>query len=520
MNQPIQFPGVMDYFKAVQSPKKAFTVASLQTAEFEWDSLGPRLARGASAVVFTAKVGGNRQAVRCYIRDDASSQERYRRLDEYLAGHDLNPYVSPATWLDSAIKVNGVTWPVLQMVWIEGRTLNEYVNYLVTNANTSALTTLAANWRELIKLMQSVEFAHGDLQHGNILIDQAGTLRLVDYDGVWIPQLARMAPPTEYGQANYQHPGTQEWGRWFDTFSALVIYLCLVALAKNPKLWPALYNGTNLLFMNSDFRRPHETPAWQKLADLRDAEVDELARRLRDCCDPGWVADKSLEQTIEVKTATSASPVVQEWWQKPPVTSGWPVPQPSPSPHPTPSPWPRVQDRPTLPGVSIPTGASLPAPPPLNTGTGAKPPPSQPQAPADAWWKQGSSSSPPNQGPASAQPASAQPASAQPASAQPASARSAPPAPAASAQLPRKSLGALAVGLCVLFLIIGAAEHAAAATWVGLGLGAVGVWLIISGSGTSGGGRSSGTGPPGTTGGGSAPTSGTAWYNQKPPGQT
>ena len=150
MTQAIPFPSVGDYFKAVQAPGQAFTVPSLKTAEFEWDSLGPRLARGASAVVFTAKVGSDRKAVRCYIREDASNRERYSKLDEYLAGHDLNPYVSPAAWLDSAIKVNGATWPVLQMVWIEGRTLDEYVEYLVANYNTGALTMLAANWRELV----------------------------------------------------------------------------------------------------------------------------------------------------------------------------------------------------------------------------------------------------------------------------------------------------------------------------------------------------------------------------------
>jgi hypothetical protein len=501
MTQAIPFPSVADYFKAVQAPKRAFTVPSLKTAEFEWDSLGPRLARGASAVVFTAKVGGDRKAVRCYIREDASNRERYSKLDEYLDSHDLNPYVSPATWLDSAIKVNGATWPVLQMVWIEGRTLDEYVEYLVANYNKGTLTTLATNWRELVKLMQSVEFAHGDLQHGNVMVDQAGALRLVDYDGVWIPQLASMARPTEYGHNNYQHPGSQEWGRWFDTFSALVIYLCLVALDKNPKLWPTLYNGTNLLFTNADFRHPSETPTWQKLADLRDAEVDELARRLRDCCDPFWVADKSLEETLEGKTVAPPSPVPAgvegvEWWKKSPTaSSGLPSPQPSPSPRPISTPWPWAQASPTLTGVSVPTGASLPAPPPLGTGAGPKPPlPSQPHAPAGGWWKQSTlSSPPPSTGPASPQPT--------------------PPAPAANSQMRWKSLGSLAVGLCVLFLIIGAAEYVAALTWVGLVVGAVGIWLIIRSTGNSG------TGQKGTTGGGSASASGTAWYNQKPPGQ-
>src|SRR5579859_525210 len=500
MTQSQQFPSVMDYFKAVQSPGKAFTVASLQTAEFEHDSMGPRLAKGASAVVFTAKIGGDRQAVRCYIRDDASSKERYRRLDEYLANHDLNPYVSGAMWLDSAIRIHGATWPVLQMVWIDGRTLNEYVNYLVTSSNTAALAMLAANWRELVKLMQSIQFAHGDLQHGNILVDQSGTLRLVDYDGVWIPQLARMTPPTEYGQANYQHPLTQEWGRWFDTFSALVIYLCLVALAKNPGLW-SLYNGTNLLFMSTDFRRPFETPAWQQLAALRDAEVDELTRRLRDCCDPAWVAKGSLEETLDIRTATSAAPVPggQEWWQKSAATSatsGWPYLQPSSQPASTT--WSGIHAPPTLPGVPIPAGASLPAPPPLNTGPGHKPLSSQAQPPPPGtWWTQVKSSPSPTPAPVFPQPAPP---------------RTASPAPAANTQ--RRSLGGLAVGLCVLCLIIGAAERLAAATWVGLLLGAVGVWLIISGSGKGG------TGQKGSTGGGSAAAGGTAWYNQKPPGQT
>ena len=66
------------------------------------------------------------------------------------------------------------------------------------------------------------------------MVDQAGTLRLVDYDGVWVPQLARMARPIEIGHPNYERPGRQEWGQWFDTFSALVIYLSLEGYQKLP----------------------------------------------------------------------------------------------------------------------------------------------------------------------------------------------------------------------------------------------------------------------------------------------
>jgi hypothetical protein len=323
------YPAAGDYYKAVQAPARSFTVPKLQAAEFVWDTLGPTLARGSSAVVFQASVEGRPQALRCYVRNDASSRDRYSALDAYLAGHDLSPYVSGTTWLDAAIQVNRATWPVLTMDWIDGRTLNEYVDFLVANSNTAALTTLSAKWRELVALLQSSEFAHGDLQHGNVMVDQEGRIRLVDFDGVWIPQLAGLSPPTEFGHPNYQHPAIHVWDRWLDTFSALVIYLSLVALGKEPGLWLALYNSKNLLFAKNDFFPPFKTDAWKQLASLGDPEVDELVRRLQECCDLNWVSDKSLEMTLDQQPVTAAwqrIPVEQRWWErKPSATGGYPA---------------------------------------------------------------------------------------------------------------------------------------------------------------------------------------------------
>ena len=318
------YPAAGDYYKAVQAPARVFTVPKLQAAEFVWDSLGPTLARGSSAVVFQASVEGRSQALRCYIRNDASSRDRYSALDAYLAAHDLSPYVSGTTWLDGAIQVNRATWPVLTMDWIDGRTLNEYVDFLVAGSNAAALTTLAAKWRELVALLQNSEFTHGDLQHGNIMVDQAGRIRLVDFDGVWIPQLAGQPPPTEFGHPNYQHPMQHVWGRWLDTFSALVIYLSLTALGKDPALWLALYNSKNLLFAKNDFFPPFKTDVWKQLAAMGDPQVDELVRRLQECCDPDWVSTKSLEMILDQQAVTPARqpiPVEQRWWEKKPVAA-------------------------------------------------------------------------------------------------------------------------------------------------------------------------------------------------------
>jgi hypothetical protein len=96
--------------------------------------------------------------------------------------------VSGTTWLDGAIMVNGATW-----------TLNEYVDFLVANSNAAALTTLAAEWRELVALLQRNEFGHGNLAHGNVIADQEGSLRLVNFDGVWVPRLAAEPPLPDSG---------------------------------------------------------------------------------------------------------------------------------------------------------------------------------------------------------------------------------------------------------------------------------------------------------------------------------
>jgi hypothetical protein len=487
------YPAAGDYYKAVQAPARVFTVPKLQRAQFVWDSLGPTLARGSSAVVFQAAVDGVPQALRCYIRDDASSRDRYSALNAYLAGCDLSPYVSGAIWHDSAIRVNGATWPVLTMDWIDGRTLNEYVDYLVAGSNAAALATLAARWRELVTVLQDNQFGHGDLQHGNVMVDQEGRIRLVDFDGVWIPPLARHAPPTEYGHPNYQHPLSRVWGRWVDTFSALVIYLSLAALAKDPGLWLALYNSKNLLLSKADFAPPFKTEAWKQLAALRDPQVDELSRRLQECCAPGWVPDKSLEMTLGQQALTPTRqprPAEQRWWEAKPAGSradagtGASSSGADPGGATAPLSWPWAQ-RPPSPGQQAPAGEApttvLPAPPPLSAplgtaGTGPMPQPRKTAAPpGSTWWA----------GPGSGSSSSARSAPGPPPGVPGAPPGPKPPVPGPPAQVakpqPRLAIGVISLIAGVVLLIAGnSSHHLPALIVLGLIASAWGVWRVVS----------------------------------------
>jgi len=58
---------------------------------------------------------------------------------------------------------------------------------------------------EVLGQLRAAEVAHGDLQNGNLLIDDDLNVRLVDLDGVWVPSL-NGSPPDETGHVCFQHP--------------------------------------------------------------------------------------------------------------------------------------------------------------------------------------------------------------------------------------------------------------------------------------------------------------------------
>jgi eukaryotic-like serine/threonine-protein kinase len=368
------YPSTGDYTLALQNPDTAFASADLRTAVFSQGSLGPYGISGSSAVVFNAKIEDSQYALRCYTREDASTPERYAALESYVAANKLSKYVGTVTWYKEEVRVKGGRWPVLKMEWIAGQQLNEYASYLADSGNNAALRTLSGRWLELINDLQRASFAHGDLQHGNVLVDRQGQLRLVDFDSVWIPPLQGQAAPTESGHPSYQPQAgaaQSRWGPFMDTFSALVIYLALTALAADPGLWPKFNNGDNLLFERNDFAPPFETDVWKHLRALGNADVDSITGTLRDCCAHGWAASKNVQDMLRPK-----------WWDRvnasPPTGTGPVTATPSapsvplPSATPTapqitfnPLEWykPPAPGKPTVPSQPAAPAGSLPPPP-------------------------------------------------------------------------------------------------------------------------------------------------------------
>lgn len=324
----MRYPSPEDYLKAVQR-HESFTTDELRRCELVPHPLYgiPMPAAGTSAVVFKAVVDGEPQALRFFTREDRWSADRYDALQEHFAARGLVDVVAMPRWVHDGITVNGSTWPVVRMQWVDGHPLNKYVDDLVSRGDGPGLGALADAWLELVGRLQRAEFAHGDLQHGNVLVDDRGAMRLVDFDCSWIARFAGWPAPSETGHRNYQ-PETRPWGRWMDTFSGLVIYTSLLALAKNPTPWHVLNTGENLLFRREDFRPPFTTGAWVHLSSIGDQRLDQLAVRIIQCCVPNWVATGALADLV--------TPPTLQWWERtqPAATPALPAPAPPP-PRPT-----------------------------------------------------------------------------------------------------------------------------------------------------------------------------------------
>src|SRR5215207_4268526 len=148
------------------------------------------------------------------------------------------------------------------MEWVEGPTLDVYLDEAV--GRREALMHLADDWLKLVAALSEAEIAHGDLQHGNIIVEH-GQLRLVDLDGMYVPALEGFKA-SEVGHQHYQHPARDitHFSRDTDNFSALVVYLSLISLAEQPELWRE-HHDENLLFTRADFADPEASALFGKI---------------------------------------------------------------------------------------------------------------------------------------------------------------------------------------------------------------------------------------------------------------
>jgi hypothetical protein len=240
----------------------------LRAGDLARDSFGIRRYGGAGLYVCVYRIGD--WLVRCFRANPPKQppddiMERYAAISAFCRAHTATlPALVPIDYQPEGITVHGQAWPIVKMPFLgDAVSLGSYISRHVRDG--ARMRALAGAWLHLIAGMEAAPMAHGDLDLTNVLVqghDDAPTLRLIDYDNLWLPALQQRRQ-TESGHEHFQHPAflppnARPFGPAMDRFSALVIYLALLALIQQPTLydeWEA-DESAYLLLLRFDYQRP------------------------------------------------------------------------------------------------------------------------------------------------------------------------------------------------------------------------------------------------------------------------
>ena len=124
-------------------------------------------------------------AVRCFLQSTSSVANHYSKVSNHLQKVSCSSYFVEFLFQDRGIMVDGNFYPIVKMEWVEGNNLKDFIRDNQTDK--SKINALAQAWVNLSKDLVHAGVAHGDLQHGNILVDDSNgiNLKLIDYDSLY-----------------------------------------------------------------------------------------------------------------------------------------------------------------------------------------------------------------------------------------------------------------------------------------------------------------------------------------------
>ncbi len=300
------WPTRRQYAEAILRPQAFLSDPELKATTAALNPLGLTLTwAGQYAAVFRLSKASKSWAVRCFTSQISDQRERYAALNQTvqragglscLVGFDYQP---------QGISVDGSWYPIIKMEWIDGQTLDSVIDQYVRGGDVDSLRHIRDKWLAVVRELRTHRAAHGDLQHDNILV-HGGDIRLVDYDGFYVPALAgRQA--LELGIPHYQHPRRtlRDYNDNLDNFSALVIYLTLDALTLQPQLWARWHEDKRLLLAEADYSAPHASRLLQELRALPNP-TGQLAQALVAACLAPVYAVPALEALLGSPSSTPA----------------------------------------------------------------------------------------------------------------------------------------------------------------------------------------------------------------------
>lgn len=295
----LRWPTKDEYDLAIQQWQQTVLDPDVRGGALAQDAMGISSFGGANLYVALYKIGD--WMIRCFCSNPPNQTppdivERYRAIDRFCRGRaGTMTALLPSLLVEQGIMVGERIMPFVKMPFLVGTPpLGEFIADHYTDR--PLMLQLRDAWLRMINELEVLSMAHGDLDLTNVLVEQRRsvlTLKLIDYDNIWIPELAGR-PQTEYGHAAFQHPAffasrTRRYDIDMDRFSALVIYIALDMLAHRPELYDEWHadESEQLLFSEADYQTFQlATSHFSQLRKLNRSEmwpfIDELIASLHE----------------------------------------------------------------------------------------------------------------------------------------------------------------------------------------------------------------------------------------------
>ena len=276
----MNYPLVTEYIESIR-----FSTENLD----KWKSLEPVLdssgdvvmSNGGFAVVFKMRDrdSGRFYALKCFLRDQPGRAEDYAMIASELE-YASSPFLLKFEYLDKELFVDAKgcdenEFPVLLMDWVDGEPLDVYVRRHYRDSYK--MDMLAYQFSRLSMWLMNQTFAHGDLKPDNVMVRADGSLVLIDYDGMFVPQMEG-GKAREIGTPHFRHPNRtdSEFNEHIDDFSIISILLSLKLIAADPELMDKYGEADRLLFSEADYRKMSGSKLVKEVFPSKNEEINML----------------------------------------------------------------------------------------------------------------------------------------------------------------------------------------------------------------------------------------------------
>lgn len=256
----VRYPTISQYIDALQQPGAFvrtigdFTLCRRRDSE-------PIYRSGNFGAVFKALIGvepkvgsDDHFAIKCFTRNQWGRREAYTRISKSLPRSE---YLISVNYLPDELLVAPygsdalLRYDALLMDYVEGATLTDSVVDAASVGDSTLLGVLCRKFVKMALWLLDEPFAHGDIKPENIVVDGDLNFKLVDYDGVFTPDMEGEAQ-REFGTEAYQHPlrCSMPFSKSIDDYSIAIIALSLYVIAKEPNILRRFKSGYETFLIN------------------------------------------------------------------------------------------------------------------------------------------------------------------------------------------------------------------------------------------------------------------------------